>query len=62
MPPKRTEIAEVCTDWMYAFRYAILVIAEAKGLPMDKDTKVDEATVEQALRVSEATLGKVRFP
>lgn len=47
---------------MYAFRYAILVIAEAKGLPMDKDTKVDEATVEQALRVSEATLGKVRFP
>jgi hypothetical protein len=62
MPPKRTEISEVCTEWVYAFRYATLVIAEAKGVVIDKDTKVDEATIEQALRISEAMLGKVRFP
>jgi hypothetical protein len=64
MPPKRTDIQEVMTDWLRAFTFHVAVLREARGLKDAPDyTKdIEHEIVKQALQASEATLGKVRYP
>jgi hypothetical protein len=64
MPPKRTDIQEVFTDWLKAFTFHVAVIREARGLNEAPDyTKdIEHEIVKQALQAAEGTLAKVRYP
>ena len=64
MPPKRTDIQEVVTDWLKAFTFHVAVIREARGLKEAPDyTKdIEHEIVKQALQATEGTVAKVRYP
>jgi hypothetical protein len=64
MPPKRTDIQEVFTDWLKAFTFHVAVIREARGLKEAPDyTKdIEHDIVKQALQATEVTVAKVRYP
>jgi len=64
MPPKRTEIQDVTTDWLRAFVFHISVIREARGLEGKPDytKEIEHEVVRQALEAAEVTMGKVRYP
>lgn len=64
MPPKRTDIQEVMTEWVKAFTFHVAIIREARGLKEAPDyTKdIEHEIVKQALQATETTIGKIRFP
>jgi hypothetical protein len=64
MPPKRTDIQEVTTDWLKAFAFHVSVIREAHGIKGEPDysKEIEHEVVKQALAATEVTIAKVRYP